>query len=509
MSRTLRLVLGDQLNPSHSWFQQIDASITYVFIECRGEGSYAPHHIQKVVGILQAMRNFAAKLKEQGHEVYYHRILDSEQVELAEILHSISDKLQATALQFMQPDEIRVQQNLEELATKGHPISFVSSEHFISTKEEFTATFKGKKSFLMETFYRKLRKRTGILMEGNAPHGGKWNYDAQNRKKLPKNHLIPPPYLPSTNVEEVYTDVLKAELPTIGNLKDPKHYYWPTSTEQALAIFDQWLEHCFQFFGDFQDAMTVSDWALYHSRISFALNVKLIDPLTICQRAEAYYRSNEHIPLNAAEGFIRQILGWREFMRGVYWERMPDFGKENYFNHKTPLPEWFWNGNTKMKCLSHSIGQSLDHAYAHHIQRLMVTGNFMLLAGIDPDEVDLWYLGIYIDAFEWVEITNTRGMSQYADGGWIATKPYVASANYMKKMGDYCQNCFYNEKTKTDSDSCPFNSLYWNFFERHRDLLGNNFRLGMVYRTFDKMSLENKAAIRARANYVLENLEAL
>ena len=196
-------------------------------------------------------------------------------------------------------------------------------------------------------------------------------------------------------------------------------------------------------------------------------------------------------------------------MRGVYWERMPDFGNENYFNHKTPLPKWFWNGDTKMKCLSHSIGQSLDHAYAHHIQRLMVTGNFLLLAGIDPDEVDLWYLGIYIDAFEWVEITNTRGMSQYADGGWIATKPYVASANYMKKMGDYCQNCFYNEKTKIDSDSCPFNSLYWNFFERHRDLLGNNFRLGMVYRTFDKMSSENKAAIRARANYVLENLEAL
>jgi deoxyribodipyrimidine photolyase-related protein len=509
MSNIVRLVLGDQLNPHHSWFTKVDPTVTYTFIESKGEGSYAPHHIQKVVGIFHSMRTFASRLESEGHKVKYHKILDSREIELIDILHSACVKIGAHELQFMEPDEWRVRKNLQSLELRGYQVSFVSTEHFISDPEEFKETFNGKKSFLMESYYRKLRKRTGILMEGGAPTGGKWNYDAQNRKKLPKNHAVSPPYVPSSNVEEVYKEVQQAGLPIIGTLRDPKHFYWPTNSEQALNIFKHWLEHCFQFFGDFQDAMTISDWALYHSRISFALNTKMIDPMTICRMAEEYYRNNEHIPLNAAEGFIRQILGWREFMRGVYWTRMPEFGQENYFNHKAKLPKWFWSGETKMKCLSHSIQQSLDHAYAHHIQRLMVTGNFALLAGINPDEVDLWYLGIYIDAFEWVEITNTRGMSQYADGGWIATKPYVASANYMKKMGDYCQNCSYNEKTKTDSDSCPFNSLYWNFFERHRDLLGNNFRLGMVYRTFDKMDTKVKEAIRQRASYVLEHLDDL
>ena len=509
MSKIIRLVLGDQLNPRHSWFSEVNPDITYAFIECKGEGSYAPHHIQKVVGIFQSMRTFASRIESQGHKVYYHKILDSREIELIDILHSASVKKNTRELQFMMPDEWRVKENLEILKSRGFKISFVSSEHFISTPEEFSNTFNGKKSYLMESFYRKLRKRTGILMEGGNPTGGKWNYDAQNRKKLPKNHVLPAAHVPSTNVEDVYQEVLEANLPVIGSLRDPKHFYWPTTPEQAMDIFENWLEHCFEFFGDFQDAMTVSDWALYHSRISFALNTKMLDPLTICQMAEEYYHNNENIPLNAAEGFIRQILGWREFMRGVYWERMPEFAHTNYFNHQTKLPQWFWNGATKMKCLSHSIKQSLDHAYAHHIQRLMVTGNFALLAGIHPDEVDQWYLGIYIDAFEWVEITNTRGMSQYADGGWIATKPYVASANYMKKMGDYCQNCSYNEKTKTESDSCPFNSLYWNFFERHRDLLGNNFRLAMVYRTFDKMDVHTKEAIRQRATYVLEHLDTL
>ena len=346
-------------------------------------------------------------------------------------------------------------------------------------------------------------------MQGNQPKGGKWNYDNFNRKKIPKNHTIPVPFLPSTDVTEVYKEVLQAKLPTIGSLRDSKNFFWPTNTNQALAIFDFWLEHQFQFFGDYQDAMTVSNWSLYHSRISFALNTKMLDPLTICQRAESYFEENDQIPINAAEGFIRQILGWREYMRGIYWERMPEFSEENFFEHSKNLPDWFWNGETKMKCMEHSIKQSLEYAYAHHIQRLMVIGNFSLLAGVHPDELDLWFLGIYIDAFEWVEITNTRGMSQFADGGWIATKPYVSSANYINKMGDYCQNCSYNEKTKINSDSCPFNALYWDFFDRNRNKLSNNFRLGMVYRTYDKMKDSHKEQLRERAQYILQNLESL
>lgn len=509
MIKAFRIILGDQLNPYHSWFEEVNPDIAYVFIECRGEGSYAPHHIQKVVGIFSAMRQFATALKSQGHKVIYHKILKSREIELIDILNSICVKESVYNLQFQAPDEFRMLQNLQSLKKKGCQISFSSTEHFISTPKDFQETFAGKKTFLMESFYRKLRIKTGILMQGDQPKGGKWNYDNLNRKKIPKNHTIPEPFLPSTNVTEVYKEVLQANLPTIGSMGDSKNFFWPTNTNQALAIFDFWLEHQFQFFGDYQDAMTVSNWSLYHSRISFALNTKMLDPLTICRRAESYFEENEHIPINAAEGFIRQILGWREYMRGIYWERMPEFGDENFFDHTKKLPDWFWNGETKMKCMEHSIKQSLKYAYAHHIQRLMIVGNFSLLAGVHPDELDLWFLGIYIDAFEWVEITNTRGMSQYADGGWIATKPYVSSANYINKMGDYCQNCSYNYKTKTDSDSCPFNALYWDFFDRHRNKLSKNFRLGMVYRTYEKIKDSQKVQLKDRAQFILQNLEAL
>ena len=509
MGKTLRLILGDQLNAQHSWFSTVNNEHTFVMIESREEGSYAPHHIQKVVGIFSAMRQFAHSLKSQGHQLHYHKILDSTEANLRTVLASIAHQYGAERIELQEPDEWRLREDLEQLKDEGFKITWCSSEHFISTREEFQGLFEGKKTFLMETFYRALRRRTGILMDMGQPAGGKWNYDAQNRKKLPKNHLPPPPFVPSTDVSTELKDALAAQLPTIGKLENPKHFYWPTTPTQAWEIFDHWLQYGLPSFGDYQDALTTKSWSPYHSRISFALNTKMIQPLDVCQRVEAHYRANPEIALNAVEGFIRQILGWREFMRCVYWHRMPEFADENFFGFDRKLPQWFWNGDTKMKCLSHTIGQSLNHGYAHHIQRLMVTGNFALLAGIDPDEVDLWYLGIYIDAFEWVEITNTRGMSQYADGGWIATKPYVSSANYMKKMGDYCDQCFYNPKTKTEDDSCPFNALYWNFFDSQRDKLQSNFRLGMVYRTYDKMNADVKAGIREKAQSLLDNINTL
>ena len=411
MGKTLRLILGDQLNAQHSWFSTVNNEHTFVMIESREEGSYAPHHIQKVVGIFSAMRQFAHSLKSQGHQLHYHKILDSTEANLRTVLASIAHQYGAERIELQEPDELRLREDLEQLKDEGFKITWCSSEHFISTREEFQGLFEGKKTFLMETFYRALRRRTGILMDMAQPAGGKWNYDAQNRKKLPKNHLPPPPFVPSTDVSAELKDALAAQLPTIGKLENPKHFYWPTTPTQAWEIFDHWLQYGLPSFGDYQDALTTKSWSLYHSRISFALNTKMIQPLNVCQRVEAHYRANPEIPLNAVEGFIRQILGWREFMRCVYWHRMPEFADENFFGFDRKLPQWFWNGDTKMKCLSHTIGQSLNHGYAHHIQRLMVTGNFALLAGIDPDEVDLWYLGIYIDAFEWVEITNTRGMS--------------------------------------------------------------------------------------------------
>ena len=509
MAQTARLILGDQLNSHHSWYQQVNPNYLYIMIECRGEGSYAPHHLQKVVGIFSAMRQFAQSLESKGHDLYYNRILDSRIDGLQEVLESICVQKGIDSIEIQQPDEWRVQENILKLRNKGFKLSVASSEHFISEPSDFESTFSGKKTFVMETFYRKLRKREGILMDAGQPTGGTWNLDTKNRKKLPKGHHVPPAYLPCTDVSEILHEVLQADLPTIGTLEDPKEFIWPTTREQALNVFEHWLDYGYPLFGDYQDAMTTQSWSLYHSRISFALNIKLINPKEICHRAEQRFREDAGIPLNAAEGFIRQILGWREFMRGVYWFRMPQFATENFFEHKRSLPQWFWTGETNMKCQSHAIKQSLTYSYAHHIQRLMVTGNFALLAGIHPDEVDQWYLGIYIDAFEWVEITNTRGMSQYADGGWIATKPYAASANYMSKMGDYCEQCVYNPRTKLEKDSCPLNTLYWDFFDRNRDKLGSNFRLGMVYRTYDKMSPELKSGIRTKAAQVLNSIEQI
>jgi deoxyribodipyrimidine photolyase-related protein len=507
---TLRILLGDQLNPFHSWFKTLDTSVVYAFFENRQEATYAPHHIQKIVGVFGAMRQFAHWLKCEGHQVSYTRIHENSEFSIVNNIKDLASELGASKIEIMEPDEWRLQSDFLNLMEECLlPITFVSSEHFISTQDEFENLFSGKKSFLMETFYRSLRKRTGILMNADRPEGDQWNLDGENRKKLPKNHLIPPPFFVTTDTTEVVEDLKAAGIKGIGSLGDPKHFYWPTTPEQGKSLFEHWLEYGLPYFGDYQDAMSTQSWAMYHSRISFALNLKMLDPLWVCRRVEQAYREREEVKLNAAEGFIRQILGWREFMRGAYWMRMPDFANENFFRHKNKLPSWFWDGKTKMNCQRQAIGQSLEHSYAHHIQRLMVTGNFALLAGIDPDEVDQWYLGIYIDAFEWVEMPNTRGMSQFADGGWIASKPYVASANYMKKMGDYCDGCRYNPKSKTDEDSCPLNALYWDFFDRNRDKLANNHRLGMVYRTYDKMHLETKEAIRYKAHTILENLDRL
>jgi len=294
---------------------------------------------------------------------------------------------------------------------------------------------------------------------------------------------------------------------TLGTL-DAEAFVWPTSRKESLELLDHFCEHLLVHFGSYQDALTTWDPYLFHSRLSFSLNCKMISPLEVVQTVEAYWSKNQDlIGIAQVEGFIRQIIGWREYMRGIYWAKMPEFAQLNYFGHDRKLPDWFWTGNTKMNCLSQSVHQSLDLAYAHHIQRLMVTGNFSLLAGIHPDEVDRWYLGIYIDAIEWVEITNTRGMSQFADGGIVGTKPYVSSANYIKKQGNYCGSCAYQADKKTGEGSCPFNSLYWHFHARNRELLEKNPRIGMVYRTWDKMG--NQQAILAQAEAYLLDIEQL
>jgi deoxyribodipyrimidine photolyase-related protein len=313
----------------------------------------------------------------------------------------------------------------------------------------------------------------------------------------------------NNEVSEIFQEIRKTDIKTIGVI-DEHDFVWPINRAQSLQLLDFFVTECLPLFGSYQDAMTPNEWSLYHARISFSMNIKMISPQEVIEKAirEWQKRPNE-IEYNQLEGFVRQIIGWREYMRGIYWLKMPEYGTMNFFDNQEKLPDWFWTGKTKMNCLKDAINQSLNYAYAHHIQRLMVTGNFALLAGIHPDAVDQWYLGIYIDAIEWVEITNTRGMSQFADGGIVGTKPYVSSASYIDKMSHYCGSCYYKKAVKTGDRACPFNSLYWNFYDRNEDKLGKNPRIGMMYNVWRKMQPEAKVALLEQANYYLKNINDL
>ena len=509
MTKILRLVLGDQLNSQHSWFAAPNSSVTYLMLEMRQETDYVTHHIQKVVGFFLSMRQFAQELQEQGHQFIYLTLDDPQnQQSLSAQVQDLVRKEKFTRFEYLLPDEYRLDQQLQACcADLDIPCQAFDTEHFLSDREFLANFFKGKKTFLMESFYREMRRKYQVLMEGNQPLTGQWNYDQDNRQALKDKSLILAPRLHPKQAGPIVDLLDRCGVSTVGTI-DTEAFVWPTSRKESLELLDHFCEHLLVHFGSYQDALTTWDPYLFHSRLSFSLNCKLISPLEVVQTVEAYWsRRQDQIGIAQVEGFIRQILGWREYMRGIYWAKMPDFAQLNYFGHERKLPDWFWTGKTEMNCLSQSIQQSLDLAYAHHIQRLMVTGNFALLAGIHPDEVDRWYLGIYIDAIEWVEITNTRGMSQFADGGIVGTKPYVSSANYIKKQGNYCSTCAYQADKKTGEGSCPFNSLYWHFHARNRDLLEKNPRIGMVYRTWDKMG--NQQAILAQAEAYLLDLENL
>lgn len=509
--KTVRLILGDQLNHQHSWFKQIDDSVLYVMMELRQETDYAKHHIQKVLSFFAAMRYFAKELSNKGHRVYYIKLSDKHnQQNFKDNLQAIISKYQASVFEYQLPDEYRLDDCFKSLSAQLNvPIKVYDTEHFFSTRNELAELFEGKKTFLMESFYRKMRQKHDVLMNGKEPLTGQWNYDQDNRKKIPNNHHITAPLLFDNDVSDIYNEVIVAGVKTIGEI-DAKHLIWTVNREQALQLMDYFMEHCLPLFGTFQDAMTPASWSVYHSRLSFALNVKLISPKEVINAAiKQWEYHQEQIQFNQLEGFVRQIIGWREYMRGIYWAKMPQYAELNYFNHQNPLPNWFWDGETKMNCLKQSIKQSLQFAYAHHIQRLMITGNFALLAGVHPDEVDSWYLGIYIDALDWVEITNTRGMSQFADGGIVGTKPYVSSATYIDKMSHYCGKCYYDKNKKTGDKACPFNSLYWNFYDLHQSKLRGNPRIGMMYNVWDRMAAQQKTELLQQAAYYLEHINTL
>jgi len=509
--KILRLILGDQLNIQHSWFKETNNDHIYVMMEVRQETDYVRHHIQKILGVFAAMRSFSETLISMGHHVAYLKISDPHNTqEIHSNLKNLVNKYQCSKIEYMEPDEYRLDIQLRTLTNKiGIPSIAFSSEHFMTSRDGFKKIFGERKSFLMETFYRHMRRDFNILMDHDKPIGGVWNLDLENRKKLPLNIEIPKPLEFDSDLTSLHHEVQSAGIETIGKV-DVRKFLWPVNREQSIQLLNYFCKHGLKYFGTYQDALTDKSWSVFHARISFSLNVKLISPIETIEKVINYWQENpETITLNQIEGFVRQIIGWREYMRCLYWNEMSEFATKNFFGHERKLPSWFWTGQTKMKCLSHTINQSLEFAYAHHIQRLMITGNFMLLTGIHPDEADLWYLGIYIDAFEWVEITNTRGMSQYADGGLTATKPYISSASYIDKMGSYCKSCAYNKSLKTGPGSCPFNSLYWNFLEVNREKLNSNPRMGMMYNVWDKMDKGTQNNIRNQAEYYLNNLEIL
>ncbi|MCL1137874.1 cryptochrome/photolyase family protein [Shewanella pneumatophori] len=543
-AKRLRLILGDQLNAAHSWYQQQDDDTLYVLAELKQETDYVKHHVQKVCAFFAAMQAFANALRNAGHRVLHLTLDDTAKYQdLPALLTGLMSQYQVREFHYQLPDEYRLRQQLSLFCRElSIPAMAFETEHFYLSDSELKDYFFEGKKHRLEHFYRKLRCRFKLLMQGDEPAGGQWNYDAENRQKLKATDfaVVPAPLMFTNDVSDILTRLKRHNVKTIGLAHSS--LLWPITRHQANELLQYFCRHCLANFGRFQDAMTheldmlaapvngelalapASDakveqvttpeykkqWSLYHSRLSFALNAKILSPQHVVDTAIAtYQQADGAITLAQIEGFVRQILGWREFIRGVYWANMPEYACLNHLGAKRELPSWFWSGNTNMNCMQQAIKQSLDYAYAHHIQRLMVTGNFCLIAGIDPDEVDAWYLGIYIDAIEWVEMPNTRGMSQFADGGIVGSKAYAASGNYINKMSDYCSGCQYEVKQSHSDNACPLNALYWHFMQQHIDDFKANPRTRMVYANWLKKPPEAQQLILQRAEFLIRNIDNL
>jgi len=504
----LRLILGDQLNYNHSWYEKVDKDTIYFMAEMRQETDYVVHHIQKVIAFFSAMRSFSKYLKEKGHQVIYYTLNEVKNTgKLTTNLQKIIESKSITMFEYQVPDEYRIDQQLNNFCTDLSIATKVyDTEHFLTSRTDLESFFEGKKQFTMEYFYRYMRKRYDIMMlDAKNPEGGKWNFDHNNRNKWKGEHLIPSKKDIPKNVRDLVILLEREKVKTIGAI-NVKNFNWPTTREESLAVLNYFCNYLLVHFGTYQDAMHTNEWYLFHSNLSFAMNSKMLHPLEIVETVITHWRKHkDDIEISQVEGFIRQIIGWREYMRGMYWMKMPEYSSLNKLENTNPLPHFYWTGKTKMNCLKHCISQSLESSYAHHIQRLMITGNYALLTQTNPDEVDRWYLGIYADAIEWVQLTNTRGMSQYADGGMVATKPYISSGSYINKMSNYCKGCHYKVSKKSTEDACPFNSLYWNFLDDKRHLLQGNQRMSMMYRLLDKMNKEQLIAHKNRAQHIIEN----
>lgn len=501
---TLRVVLGDQVSRSLSALSDLDPRHDVVLMaEVMGECTYVPHHRKKLTLVLSAMRHFARALAARGVRVRYVRLDDpaNTQTLSAEVARAVAE-LKPRQVVATEPGEWRV---LQAMRGWSGSLEIRPDTRFICPISEFRGWAAGKRSLRMEFFYREMRRKTGLLLTPDGePEGGKWNFDAENRKSLPPKVAVPPRPLfpPDAATQEVMALVRQGFPDGFGELDG---FALPVTAKQAETALADFIAHRLPGFGDWQDAMRMDEPALFHAVISPALNIGLLDPLSVCRAVETAWRQGK-VALNAAEGFIRQIIGWREFVRGIYWLRMPEYGELNALDATRTLPGFYWHGETRMTCIRQVVRQTRQEAYAHHIQRLMVTGNFALLAGLHPDQVDEWYLAVYADAYQWVEMPNTRGMALFADGGVVGSKPYAASGAYINRMSDYCRHCAYDVKQATGPNACPFNYLYWDFIARHAERFASNARMAMPLRTWERMDPARRAAIQAEAARFLAEL---
>ncbi len=491
--RNLIVILGDQLSANLASLKGGDPKTDVILmIEAASPAKRVPYHKKKLAFLFSAMRHFAKTLETSGWSVDYVTLDQRENTgSLTTEIGRAIKRHTPSRIMVVEPSSWSARQAMERWADRfGCPVDILEDDRFLSNASEFRNWADGRKQLRMEYFYREMRRKTGLLMNGDQPEGGKWNFDSENRKPAKGDLFMPIPK--RFKADAVTQDVLRLVAQHFpDHFGDLTPFWFGVTAKQARAALNSFLKDALPSFGDYQDAMLTGEKFLYHSILSTYLNAGLLDPLETCRKVEAAYKSG-HVPLNAAEGFIRQIIGWREFVRGIYWLKMPSYQHTNFFQAKQPLPAFYWTGETEMTCLREAITQTREEAYAHHIQRLMVTGNFAMLLGTDPHDVHEWYLAVYADAYEWVEMPNTIGMSQFADGGLLGSKPYAASGNYINKMSDYCSSCRYDVKKKTGPDACPFNPLYWDFLNRNEKVLRGNPRMAQIYRTWDRMDDEKK-----------------
>ena len=492
----LRLILGDQLSLSLTSLIDATADDMLLMCEVKQEATYVKHHKKKIAFLFSAMRHFAKDLSSQGHNVHYVKYDDPKNTgSLLGEVSRIAAQFDISEVIVTAPAEYRLQVEFARWSeVLNLPVTIREDDRFLCTPAEFASWAAGRKQLRMEHFYRDLRRKFSILMDLDNPIGGKWNFDAENRKPpatrldVPDTFRVPPDAM----TQEVLTLV---ETHFSDHFGDLLPFHFAVTRDQALEALDAFISKRLSLFGDYQDAMIQDEPWMYHSHIGLYLNCGLLNPLECIERAEAAYHQGT-APLNAVEGFIRQILGWREYVRGIYWLKMPEYKSLNFLDAKRPLPDFYWTADTQMNCMRQCISETKQNAYAHHIQRLMVLGNFALITGLDPDDVNNWYLLVYADAYEWVELPNVTGMVLFADGGQLASKPYAASGSYINKMSNYCGSCRYKPAVKNGPNACPFNYLYWDFIDRSAPKLRGNPRMGFMYKTLDRMSDEKRRAIK-------------